>query len=396
VVRHQLGSTSLLQRKLNVGFAHAGRIMDELEHAGVVGPSKGARARAVLMTVDELELLQQAQQTPGRSCAAGWFPDPRRRYEYRYWDGTQWTDHVSRAGVTYSDRVGPEAAEVPEATGAVPVRSEDSISEIAALAVPGVFARYRAAKAENTQRREAFEGLAARAAAGDSAALARLPAAVAESRRFFGDRKFDNTRMQVLKVAIRAIIQDDILSVAEEDHLNHLLYALDVQLSSLQARDPELWEELYIARINAGRLPEVRNPGIVMRQGEIAHGTFGVALMKEATVREWRGRSSGVSVPIGFGMRYRVGRTRGRSVVVGTELVAADSGLFVVTSTRSLFAGSKKTLEFRHDRLVGLQQFTDGVQINVSNRQAASLLKFAKGSSSSIAVALMSHCSSRA
>jgi len=133
-----------------------------------------------------------------------------------------------------------------------------------------------------------------------------------------------------------------------------------------------------------------------MRQGEIAHGTFGVALMKEATVREWRGRSSGVSVPIGFGMRYRVGRTRGRSVVVGTELVAADSGLFVVTSTRSLFAGSKKTLEFRHDRLVGLQQFTDGVQINVSNRQAASLLKFAKGSSSSIAVALMSHCSSRA
>jgi hypothetical protein len=241
------------------------------------------------------------------------------------------------------------------------------------------------------QERNQFESLAITAAHGDTDAAQALPAAATQAREYYrNDKKYVDEAWAVMTVAVRDALADDVWTEQMDVHFAKLASALGIHPGDLAHRNFALWEEVVVARINDGRpLHDERAP-LMTQPGETAYATFPVALMKEVVDRELRGGSSGVSIRIAKGVRYRVGQVRAHSVVVGTHLEAQDSGHLVVTDRRAVFMGTKKTLEFRRDKLVGLAQYADGLRLNVSNRQAASLFRFAEGSSPTIAAALLS------
>ena len=61
IVQTQMGSTSLIQRKMKLGYNRAGRVMDQLEEFGIVGPSMGSKAREVKVKTNE-ELMHVFQR----------------------------------------------------------------------------------------------------------------------------------------------------------------------------------------------------------------------------------------------------------------------------------------------------------------------------------------------
>lgn len=248
-------------------------------------------------------------------------------------------------------------------------------------------AAFTGTRTEKKAERQEFEALAIQAAHGDPVALEKLPAAVAEARNLWRGGAFDQKLTAVLTATVRDIMADDVLTDGEMERLMETSKALGVGLGSLPE---DAREELTIGLINAGCPPELDSPSVILRGDETAYAEAPAALMKTITKREFRGGSQGLSIPLGGGVRYRVGAMRGRSVVVGTELVAEDTGVLTVTSKRAVFTGSRKTLEFRRDKLVGLEQFKDGLRLNVSNRQTASLFKIGKGGAPvSVLAALM-------
>ena len=225
-------------------------------------------------------------------------------------------------------------------------------------------------KAAEAQHQELLRGMAA-----GTVELAGLPEKLSSTATAAGIKQ--NKQEKLIDQAFRGlcdrILEDDILTPEEEQELLAVGEAVGIDNAALNAKYPDLTARIVIAGANDGRLPVDPAPQLMTKGDEEVHLELPATFLKEKVHREFRGGGSGISVPIGGGVRLRTGGFRGKSVVVGTSIEPADSGFLSVTSKRTVFQGSKKTQECRYDKLVGLQTYHDAVQLSVSTRQTPSM-----------------------
>lgn len=136
-------------------------------------------------------------------------------------------------------------------------------------------------------------------------------------------------------------------------------------------RDLEGW---LIARRRTlllyGALPTILPVGVAVQRGESFHLQGPATYFEEKTIRQYSGRSSGISVPVVSGVRVRVGRSHGTSW--NTQVLAEDDrGSLLVGSRRVVFVGARRTLSIPLHAIATVEAFRDGMHVGVANKPKA-------------------------
>jgi hypothetical protein len=188
-------------------------------------------------------------------------------------------------------------------------------------------------------------------------------------------------RMHVEVVAhlVRSVLSDGLVTMEEIQAVATVGSLLGVQWAELP---PNLVQTLSIAQmvmnISIGQLPALPPAASQLRQnpGEVVHGEVPVQILDEKVVRrEYRGRSSGMSVRIAKGVSYRFGSTRGHSVPI-TAVVPIDQGMLSITNQRVVFIGQKKSFSVEWNKVLGAMPAADGVQLAFASRTKSATVHY--------------------
>jgi hypothetical protein len=135
----------------------------------------------------------------------------------------------------------------------------------------------------------------------------------------------------------------------------------------------DLYVPMLLALAQGGRFIASDKTSLLLHEDESAAlYSCPAYLLKEVIDRELRGSSQGISVPLGHGVRYRVGSARGHMVTIGSHWTDADEGALTLTGKRLVYHGERQTIEFPLVKLATLNVYGDAIAVGATNRKTNS------------------------
>lgn len=145
------------------------------------------------------------------------------------------------------------------------------------------------------------------------------------------------------------------------------------------------------ACIATGVLPEIDPSTMHILPGERCHFELEGSIVEERMVTTgWASGSQGLGIRIARGLYFRVGATRGH-YIREKQMVRVSNGSLVLTSKRLAFLGAPKSLEAKWSKVLGVEAYSDGLQIFLSNRAKSPLVLFSDGEPGDVVGAICSH-----
>jgi hypothetical protein len=161
---------------------------------------------------------------------------------------------------------------------------------------------------------------------------------------------------------------EGVISINGFRHFVEFVSAHGIDLAS----SPGIAKEVRLRLAQGGVFMPSEHTTLILKKDETSLLDTPVRLLKEVADREYVGGSRGLSVPLGGGVRYRVGAMRGHMVTIGSHWAVADDGQLTVTDRRVVYHGARKTLEFPDAKLATLNVYSDAIDLGVTSRQNTS------------------------